>query len=183
MKNIGTKILETNRLILRKFNENDYIKMYDNWASDKHVTKYVSFNTHQNYKETKEIINEWIKEYDNGSYNWVVELKDTNKIIGNISVIEISKKHNNCDVGYVFGAKFWGNGYATESLKIVVEFLLDECAFHLIEAKHHASNPASGRVMEKVGMKKDGILRERRINKIKEGFDDLVVYSITKTDL
>lgn len=183
MKNVGTKALETNRLVLRRFNENDYIEMYDNWASDEKVTKYVSFNPHKDYNETKVILNEWIKDYDNGSYNWVVELKSSHEIIGNINVIEISKKHNNCEVGYVYGSKFWGNGYASESLKRVLEFLLNECEFHLVEAKHHASNPASGRVMEKAGMKKDGILRERRVNKIKNGYDDLVIYSITKSDL
>lgn len=183
MKNIGTKALETNRLVLRRFNENDYIEMYDNWASDEKVTKYVSFNPHKDYNETKVILNEWIKDYDNGSYNWVVELKSTHEIIGNINVIEISKKHNNCEVGYVYGSKFWGNGYASESLKRVLEFLLNECEFHLVEAKHHACNPASGRVMEKAGMKKEGILRERRVNKIKNGYDDLVIYSITKLDL
>ena len=120
----NTKKLETSRLILRKFNENDYIKMFDNWANDEKVTKYVSFNPHKNYNETKQIINEWINEYSNGSYNWVVELKDNHEIIGNISVIELSKKHNNCELGYVFGSKFWGKGYATETLKIVIEYLI-----------------------------------------------------------
>lgn len=79
----NTKTLETDRLILRKFNNNDYVKMYENWASDENVMKYVSF----------------------------------------------------------------------------------------------------GKVMEKAGMKKDGILRERRINKIVKGYDDLVIYSLTKEDL
>ena len=183
MNSIGTKTLETDRLILRKFNENDYKGMFDNWASDEQVTKYVSFNPHKNYDETKEIIDEWINDYNNGSYNWVVELKDSHEIIGNISVIEMSKKHNNCELGYVFGSKFWGNGYASETLKRVLQFLLLECDFHLVEAKHHASNPASGRVMEKAGMKKDGILRERRVNKIIDGYDDLVIYSMIKEDL
>lgn len=183
MENIGTKVLETDRLILRRFNENDYKGMYDNWASDENVTKYVSFNPHKDYNETKKIVNEWIDEYKNGSYNWVIELKETHEIIGNISVIEMSKKHNNCELGYVIGSKFWRNGYASEGLRKVISFLLNDCKIHLIEAKHHASNPASGRVMEKAGMKKDGILRERRINKIKEGYDDLIVYSIIKSDL
>lgn len=178
----NTKQLETDRLILRKFNDNDYIKMNENWATDANVTKYVSFEPHKDYEETKQIVSGWIKEYDNGSYNWVVELKDNNEIIGNISVIELSKKHNNCELGYVFGSKFWGKGYATESLKAVLYYLINECNFHLVEAKHHASNPASGRVMEKAGMKKDGVLRQRRKNKIVDGYDDIVVYSIMKED-
>ena len=183
MHNVGTKNLETERLILRRFNEDDYKGMYDNWASDLETTKYVSFKPHQNYEETKQIVSDWIKKYENGSYNWVVELKDTHEIIGSIEVIALSEKNNNCEIGYVYGSKFWGKGYATEALKRVIEFLLYDCDFHLIEAKHHASNPASGRVMEKVGMKKDGVLRERRVNKIISGYDDLVVYSITKSDI
>ena len=51
----NTKTLETNRLILRKFNENDYIKMFDNWANDEKIIKYVSFNPHKNYSETKKL--------------------------------------------------------------------------------------------------------------------------------
>lgn len=76
-----------------------------------------------------------------------------------------------------------GKGYVTETLKIVIEYLIKECNFHLVEAKHHASNPASGRVMGKVGMKKDDILRERRKNKLIDGYDDLVIYSITKKEV
>ena len=182
MNNLGTKQLETERLILRRFNENDYKGMYDNWATDLKTTKYVSFEPHQNYEQTKQIVNEWIKKYDDGSFNWVVELKDTHEIIGNIEAIGVSKKHNNCEMGYVYGSKFWGKGYASEALKRVIEYLLYDCNFHLIEGRHYASNPASGRVMEKAGMKKDGVLRERRVNKIIDGYDDLVVYSITKAD-
>lgn len=51
----NTKKLETSRLILRKFNENDYIKMFDNWANDEKIIKYVSFNPHKNYSETKKL--------------------------------------------------------------------------------------------------------------------------------
>ena len=146
--------------------------MYDNWASDLETNKYVSYKPHQNYEETKEIINNWISEYENGWMNWVVELKENHEIIGNIEVIAKSKKHNNCEVGYTYGSKFWGKGYATEVLKRVIEFLLFDCDFHLVEARHHASNPASGRVMEKAGMKKDGVLRERRVNKLMDGYDE-----------
>ena len=177
------KTLETDRLILRKFNENDYKGMFNNWASDPKVCKYVSFNPHKDYEETKEIINNWIKNYDNGSYNWVVELKYTKEIIGNIEVISASKKHNNCEIGYVYGSKYWGNGYATEALRKVIKYLLTECNFHLVEARHLASNPASGRVMAKAGMKKEAVLRGRRFNKETNKYDDLIVYSIIKEEI
>ena len=180
---MNMKILETDRLILRKFKIDDYKEMFDNWASDEKVCKYVSFTPHKDYKETKEILNKWIKEYDMGNYNFAVELKDTKEIIGNIETVSISKKNNTCELGYCYGSKYWGCGYATEALRRVIEFLLIECDFHLVETKHKSSNPASGRVMEKAGMKKDGILRERRYNKETNMYDDLIVYSMTKEDL
>lgn len=183
MKDLGTKPLETERLILRKFTIDDAKEMYENWASDTNVTKYVSFSPHKDVNETKNIISMWISEYEDNSFNWIVELKENHQAIGSISVIEKSKTHNNCEVGYVYGSKFWGNGYATEALHKVLEYLLMDCEFHLVEAKHYESNPASGKVMEKAGMIKDGVLRERRLKKNSVEYDNLVIYSMTKSEL
>lgn len=75
MKNIETKTLITNRLILRKF-KIDYAKeMYLNCATDPSCCKFLHWDIHQNLEETKSIIKNWIDKYDNGSYNWVVEKK------------------------------------------------------------------------------------------------------------
>ena len=183
MKNLGTKRLETDRLILRKFKIEDALDVYNSWASDSNVTKYVSFNPHKDVNETQEILTQWIKEYDNNSFNWVVELKNTYELIGSVSIMNIKEKHENCEVGYVYGSKYWGNGYATEALKAVLKYMLNDCEFHLVEARHYETNPASGKVMGKAGMKKEAILRERRKNKNTVNFDNLVVYSIVKEDL
>ncbi len=85
------KDLETERLILRKFKIDDAEAMFNNWASDKETTKFVSFNPHENVDETRMIISNWINEYENGNYNWVVEIKDKREIIGNISVVNMRK--------------------------------------------------------------------------------------------
>lgn len=183
MKELGTRTLETSRLILRKFTIDDCEDMFKNVGSDLNVTKYVSFSPHQNIEESSDIITMWISEYQNNSFNWCVELKESHQVIGNISVNSLSKKHNNCELGYVYGSKFWGNGYATEALRKVLRYLLVDCDFHLVEAKHCESNPASGKVMEKAGMIKDGVLRDRRLKKNSKEYDNLVVYSMTKNDL
>lgn len=86
-------------------------------------------------------------------------------------------------MGYCNGSKFWGNGYATEALRMVIEYLLTECDFYLIEARHISGNPASGRVMEKAGMHKDAVLRERSVNKYTGERNDSIIYSIAKTEL
>ena len=156
------KRLETHRLILREFKLEDAEKVYNSWATDPKCTKYVNFEVHQDINDTVEVLKRWINECQNGGYRWLVELKDTNEVIGTIEVDKINSKHNNCEVGYAYASKYWGCGYATEALKRVLEYLLSEVGFYLVEANHYASNIPSGKVMEKAGMKKDGILRKRR---------------------
>lgn len=183
MKEPTTKTLESDRLILRKFKMDDAEGMYNNWASDPECNKYLNWNLHKSMEETKALIRLWINEYDNGSCNWVVELKDSGEIIGSISVMTILKKHSTAELGYCYGSKYWGNGYATEALRAVIEYLLTECDFYLVEARHISGNPASGRVMEKAGMHKDAVLRDRRINKHTGERNDSVIYSIKKDEL
>lgn len=182
MNDIGMKTLETERLILRKFNLEDAEGMYNNWATDPLCNRYLEWSLHKNIDETKAIISMWIDEYDKGAYNWIVELKDTHEVIGSITAVHIHKEDLNVEIGYCYGSKYWGNGYGTEALKRVIDFFLNDCNMHLVEACHISGNPASGRVMEKAGMKKDAILRDRRINKDTNGLNDLIFYSITKEE-
>ena len=183
MNNLGTITLETERLILRKFEINDATLAFNNWFSDPECNKYVSYDLHQNVLETKELIEKLISKYNENYYNWVIELKSTHEIIGNITANHVSKKNLNCEVGYSFGSKFWGHGYATEALKKVIDFFLNDCNLYLVEAYHSKSNEASERVMEKAGMKKEATLRSRAMNKITNELEDLICYSITKDDI
>lgn len=183
MEGLQTKTLENNRLILRKFSIEDAIGMYNNWATDPECCKYLSWDVHKNIDETRSVIQSWINEYDNGGLNWIAELKDTHEVIGSISAITISKKHFTAELAYCYGSKFWGNGYATEALRTVIDYLLNDCGFYLIEARHISGNPASGRVMEKAGMHKDAVLRDRRINKLTNERNDSIIYSIKKEEL
>ncbi len=144
----------------------------------------LSWDAYKNNEDAFQMINDWIKEYDSPfSYNWIVELKETGEVIGNICDIKSDVTHETCEVGYCYGSKYWGNGYASEALRGVIEFLIKEVGFRLVEAKHASENPASGKVMEKAGMKQDAILRARRINKYTKRINDLIMYSILKEEL
>ena len=97
MNHKGTKSIETNRLILRKFRNDDSENMFSNFANDQNVTRYFSWQTHNNIKDSEDIINLWIANYvDNQVYNWAIELKETNEIIGNISVIKLDNMNKSC---------------------------------------------------------------------------------------
>lgn len=180
MNDLGTRRLETDRLILRKFKITDAPEVFYSWTSDGNVTKYLSWSPHKDIEETTNIIENWINRYDSNIYNWVVELKNTHELIGNISAISVSRKHHNCEIGYCYGSKYWNQGYATEALKAVINYMLYDCEMHIVEAKHHSINPASGRVMEKAGMIKEAVLKERRYHAITNSYCDLICYSRSK---
>ena len=93
-------------------------------------------------------------------------------------MIDVVNKYiadNRAEIGYVYGKKWWGNGYATEALKKVIEYVTNS-GFELITAKHLKSNPASGKVMEKAGMKHMATLKLYSKNKEKVREDVEVYY-------
>ena len=72
----STKKLETERLVLRQFRIADYVEMYNNWACEDIVTKYLTWPTHANQDVTKSVLTDWVSKYANNDfYNWAIELK------------------------------------------------------------------------------------------------------------
>lgn len=183
----NTKRLETKRLILREFKIEDAAEAYRNWCTDPKTNQFLDWDLHRDINETKTILQSWIDNYANGAYDWVVELKDNHELIGSISVVNGPNRHDwehgIAEVGYCYGSKYWGHGYATEALRAVIEYLLNDAGMYLVQARHITGNPASGRVMQKAGMKQETVLRARRINKVTKERNDLVVYSIIKDEL
>lgn len=171
--------LETDRLLLRKFKLEDYIDVYNTWTSDDEVCKYVIWDKHENSIITKKLIEYWLDEYKKEyTYRWVVELKDTKKIVGMIDVIDINVGFKTAEIGYCYGSKYWGMGYATEALTKVIDYLHND-GFITVYAEHFKSNIASGKVMQKAGMVYEATLQSRVINK--EGKrEDLLVYTSVK---
>lgn len=182
MKNLGTKELETERLILRKFTLDDAKDMFNNYGSDSDTSKYLVWNTHKNIEDSISYIKDVLEKYKKDNfYCWGVVLKKTNALFGAISVIDLDIKNHTAEVGYCYGSKWWRNGYAAESFKRVIAFLFDEVGIETIYADHYLDNVASGRVMEKCGLKKEGILRKRMYDK-NGNLSDLVSYSILKEE-
>ncbi|MDF2700795.1 MAG: acetyltransferase family [Haloplasmataceae bacterium] len=143
MNELGTKKIETERLILRRFNINDVDQMYNNWANDELTCRYLTWKVHGSKEVTRNFILSQISNYDDPYYfNWVVERKVDETLIGSISVVHMSLKNSICEIGYCYGSGFWNKGYATEALRAVIEFLLKEVEITLIELNHISINPA-----------------------------------------
>lgn len=154
MKHKGTKQLETNRLILRQFVIEDYELFYKNWATDERVTRYMTWNPHQNIEETKELVTRWSNSYNKDEfYHWIIVLKENNEPIGSMSVVDINEEKEDVEVGYCISFDNWNKGLATEAFSKVIEYLFNEVDVKTITASHDSRNIASGKVMEKCGLK------------------------------
>ncbi len=182
LKHAGTKIIETQRLILRQFKEEDASDMFNNWASDDEVTRYLSWQTHSDIEVSKKILKMWIDEYSTQeNYNWAIEIKENESVVGSIALMNIDNNIENCEIGYCISKTFWNKGIITEAFSAVIHFAFRELGFERITGRHHVDNAASGRVMEKCGLKYEGTLR--KIHKINTGcLVDCKYYSILKEE-
>ncbi len=182
MKHCGTKLLETNRLILRKFIIDDADSMYKNWASDDEVTKYLTWPTHSSPEVSRTVAAEWVNSYDDDRfYQWAIVLKENGDApIGSISVVEMKESVSKVHIGYCIGRNWWNKGITSEALKAVMDFLFDVVDVNRIEARHDSNNPNSGKVMKKCGMKYEGTLRSS--DKNNQGICDACYYALLKSE-
>jgi len=181
MNKTGTQRLETHRLILRPFTIEDAQDMFDNWASDPEVTKFLTWPAHSGVEVTRAVLTDWISRYsDNGFMNWAIEWKETGRVIGNISVVKLNENTEAADMGYCLGRAFWGQGIMPEALRAVMDFLFDMVGLNRVAACHDVKNPKSGRVMAKAGMKQEGILRGGGKNNL--GICDEVWCAMVRSD-
>lgn len=149
LSHTGAVRLETDRLILRATSISDAEQMYNNWASDPEVAKYLSWAPHTDIETTKNILAEWDKKNESlDYYHWGIVLKETDEIIGAGGTIRISERHQSADLGYCIGRAYWGRGYMSEAVDVIIKHLFNVVGFNRIAAYHDPDNAASGRVMQ-----------------------------------
>ncbi len=127
---------------------------------------------------------EWIRLHgpaweDGTSATFAIVGKKTGALVGAISLI-IKREHRRAELGYWIALDCWNRGYATEASRRVIDFGFEILGLHRIEARHFLRNPASGRVMEKLGMQKEGQERDWAIKW--DRFETLAVYSILESE-
>ncbi len=174
----GTQPIETKRLLLRPFREEDAAPMFKNWANDPQVCRYTTWNPHGKVEVTQALVKAWVAEYEKPDYyNWVIVLKDGDTPIGSISLVQINRDYDWCEIGYCLSRTCWGQGVMTEAVTALIEYLFNQVGFHRIQAKHHMDNIGSGKVMQKSGMILEGVLKDV-MHKEGLGFYDCPQYSI-----
>ena len=179
MKHAGTKRIETERLILRRFTMEDADAMYANWASDGEVTKFLTWPTHDSVEVTKMVLENWTASYGRDDYyQWAIEFEG--QPVGSISVVDSNEKAQSVHIGYCIGRKWWHQGIVSEAMKTVMDYLFGEVGVMRIDSRHDPRNPHSGGVMKKCGMKYEGTLRRSDWNN--QGICDASWYGILRSE-
>lgn len=181
MKHCGTIQLETDRLVLRRFVESDAEAMFNNWASDPEVTKFLTWPTHANIEVTRYVLSTWIPLYEkNDYYHWKIILKSNGEEpIGTIHG-QVNEDTESIMIGYCLGRKWWHQGIMSEAMAALVKFFFEEVEANRICSYHDPMNPHSGMVMKKCGLKFDGTLRKSDRNNT--GICDASWYSLLREE-
>lgn len=153
MNHQGTQVLETRRLVLRPFTVADATAAYTCWGSDPRVTRCLSWTPHPDVAYTRTLLTEQIARYSQlDFYYWAITLATTGELMGVIC----AKPSLHCSLlepAYWLGFRYWSGGYMSEALEAVCRYLMGQCGAPELICSHDTENPASGRVMEKVGFR------------------------------
>lgn len=180
MLHTGTKTIETERLLLRRITLNDAQMMFDNWASDSEVSRYMRWDTHKDVSESAEIIEKWFNRYESDSvYHWGICLK-SGEMIGSLGIFSVDEHDERAEAGYCIGREFWNKGYTSEALSAVIAYMFSNTGINRIEAYHSVNNAASGKVMQKAGMRYEGFARQKY--KSRDGYQDCYTYAVIRDD-
>lgn len=182
MENIFENLpnLYTNRIRLRKINQNDLEQLFS-FLSNDNVTRYMIIDKIQDIRVVEKMMNFMIDGYKNNRPTpWAISLKENDEMIGICGFSKFDIQNRKAEVGYILSDKHWRKGIATEALKVVVDFAFNYMNLNKIEARCISKNLASENVMLKVNMKLDAILREEKLHK--QSYVDLKLYSILKEE-
>ena len=144
--------LKTARLILRPLDETDAARLAE-MGGDWDVA---SMTARMPYPYTVAAAYQWIDELDEGEYAFGIDVKESGELIG-VTGFSLSADRRSAEVGYWLGRDFWGRGYATEAAETVIGFCFQRMRVMRITCGHFSDNPASGRVIEKLGFAPIGV--------------------------
>lgn len=148
---------QTERLLLRKPHIDDASVIFEAYAQDPHVTRYLVWKPHKNIRETEQFLLACGQLWRTGKdFAYAITLKEHDRLIGMFGLHPMNLK---IEVGYALARPYWNKGYMTEALCAVIEWAFAQPDIFRVQAICDVENIASARVMEKAGMAREGLLR------------------------
>jgi RimJ/RimL family protein N-acetyltransferase len=172
--------IRTDRLLLRVPRLDDAQAIFEEYASDPEVTRYLLWPPYQAVEDLEAFLKSCL---DRGpqtkSLPWAITLPPSDRVVGMIAVHP--QTTFKVDVGYVLARRLWGQGIMTEALRAVIGVALARPEIYRVAAACDLDNPASARVMEKAGMSREGILRRYGVHpNVSNEPRDVVFYSVVR---
>jgi ribosomal-protein-alanine N-acetyltransferase len=176
----GLPALETPRLTLRRMTLRDAQDVFA-YSRDEQVARHVLWEAQRSIGDARAYLRYMIRQYrHNQPASWGIVLRETGRLIGTIGFMSYSEDHASAEVGYSLSRDYWNRGLMSEALEACLRYAFEEMGLHRVEAQFELDNPASGRVMEKCGLQKEGILRGRLYNKGR--YVDVCLYAMLEED-
>ena len=150
--------LETERLLLREMRVEDEADVHE-YASDPEVARLMIWGPNTR-EATREFLTRALAtqtQWPRPNVGLAIELKSEGRMIGSIELRISDEPNRTADLGYVLNRSYWGRGYMTESARAVLNVAFNELKLHRVWATCHAQNRASYRVMEQLGMRREGL--------------------------
>ena len=181
MKNIGTNTINTERLILRRFEYSDCASAHRNWASDEDVQTKYGEPVYPAEEDVNKLLDKYIGAYENDDkYRWAVIEKETGECIGQAAFFLVDSKNQFAEIEYCIGRAFQGKGYATEATKALIRYGFEEIGLNKVQICARTVNTPSRRVIEKCGFTYEGTLREYFF--MEDHFEDRMFFSILRSE-
>ena len=165
----------TERLILRDARETDFDDIHA-YATDPDTVRYMLWGPNTP-EVTREVLDRWLERqrtWPRQEIDFVVELQATGRVIGVISIHNATT--DQASIGYCYHSAYWRQGYGTEAARAVAALAFGELGLHRLAAECDARNHGSYRIMEKLGMRREGLLRQNL--KVRDGWRDTLLYAI-----
>lgn len=171
--------LETQRLLIREFTDEDYGPVHS-YASDPAVTKYMLWgpNTGEQTKDYLRMVQEWEGQEPRTSFEFAVVLQGSGKLIGGCGIYVSEPRQG--EIGYCLNPLYWKQGYASEAGQALLRFGFGELGLHRIFATCRPGNAGSAKVMQKLGMTYEGLLREHKWHR--ETWQSSLLYAILEDE-
>lgn len=173
-------LIESERLILRELTIGDAADLFV-CQSNPEVFRYSRRSEETSLESATQTLNRLLKWHqERFMLSWAIVLKENQRFIGRIQIEDWSDEDHRAAVGYLLGKPYWGKGYATEALRAVIAYLFEQTTINRLYASAWAANIASARVLEKAGMRFEGLSRQKRF--AKGAFRDTKNYAILRED-
>lgn len=173
--------IQTERLLLRAIYFTDAAALFDYFSRDE-VTEFYDLPTFESIQEAHELILAWQDRYQNeDAIRWAITLQDKpNHLIGTCGFHNFSTENFRAEIGYELHPDYWNQGIMTEAITALIPFGFEAFDLHRIEAFIDPINHSSRKLLEKVGLKAEGILRDYFFEK--EQFVDAEIFALLKKE-